>query len=125
MFDYHRKNENVFDIYVYTEGFYGNPPDLGYWTLGRKTDLQEWQDYYRKSKLLTHRSSAISDNPAAEVLAALARSDDAIGQLEKASELPLSRFPIHYDEVRSDESLPHLSKLKAAAQNLNLRASAH
>ncbi|MEO7676737.1 MAG: hypothetical protein ABIV39_08260, partial [Verrucomicrobiota bacterium] len=114
-------NENVLSIYV--EGF-DDLPSFGLWILGRKTDLQEWQDYYRKSKLVTDESSVTSTNPAADILAALAKSDDAINQLEKASELPFSRLPIQYDESYSAQT-PHLSKLKAAAQNLNLRASAH
>ena len=138
----HRKNPpdtNIVDrlaMSIYREGDYGNPNlNLGSWQEGQVVDLKPWQDYYRNPKPGLSEQKDISTNdfpaslqpqtPAADVLLALSKYDSAIEELSEAAKLPASRFPVDYDnEMPFDILLPHLAKIKAIAQVLNLRALA-
>jgi hypothetical protein len=65
------------------------------------------------------------ESPAADVLLALSKYDPAIEELRQASQMPLSRFPLNYDnDPPAAILLPHLAALKKCAQVLQLRAIA-
>jgi hypothetical protein len=107
----------------------------GDWAKGTFTDLKLWQAYYR-APVETNQGSAIATNefpvaaqpqsPAEDVLLALSKYDPAIEELNQASRLPYSRFPIQYDaEDPFSIMLPHLAALKRGSQVLELRAVAH
>ncbi len=104
-----------------------NCPTNGYWAKGTRTDLIEWQSYYRvaASKTNLFPVPAQPQSPAEDVLVALSKYDSAIEELREASRLPGSRFPLNYDsESPSAILLPHLAALKRCSQTLQLRSLA-
>jgi hypothetical protein len=99
----------------------------------RKEDLADWSAAYREQA-----ASPTRDDPswAAElklpspgdavrdVLAGLNVADTVVAEICAAAARPRAQFAVHWDEGFR-VSLPHLSVLKGAQQNLNLRCAAH
>jgi hypothetical protein len=107
------------------------PDTLGFWAVGRVSDLRPWQSFYRNLEH-THPSLDIAitpkpQTPAQDVLLALSKYDPLIERLRQDSQLPYSRFPIEYNVKDKNPAailLPHLSAIKGCAQVLKLRAIA-
>jgi hypothetical protein len=109
--------------------FNGDGPTnaIGNWQKGSKSDLQAWQNYYRKLAATTNTFPAPPQpqTPAQDVLLALSKYDLAIEELREASRLPYTRFPLEYDKDNPAAILlPHLASLKGVTQTLRLRAIA-
>lgn len=109
--------------------FNGDGPTnaIGNWQKSSKSDLQPWQNYYRKLATLTNifPASPQPQTPAQDVLLALSKYDSVIEELREVSRLPFARFPLEYD--KDDPAailLPHLASLKGVTQILRLRAIA-
>jgi hypothetical protein len=103
------------------------PTNSGNRAKGLKTDLKEWQLYYRTLATKTNEFPVApqEQSPAADVLLALSRYDSTIEELRQAATLPYSRFPLNYDsDFPATINLPHLSALKSCSQMLQLRAVA-
>ena len=103
------------------------PTNRGNWFLAQKTDLREWQNYYRwlATKTNAFPVSPLPQTPAQDVLLALSKFDPVIEDLRAAAKLPASRFPLEYD--KDDPAailLPHLAAMKRTSQLLQLRAIA-
>lgn len=108
----------------------------GDWTRAVPTDLKAFQKYYRTPVEATARSEVESatnefpttaqpQSPAADVLTALGKYDQAIDDLRKAAQLPYSRFPLNYNaQPPASILLPHLAGLKGCSEVLDLRAAA-
>ncbi len=121
---------------IYREGDYGGTNmNSGSWQKAKLADLKPWQDYYRHPKTDGTKPNAVVTNEfpvspqpqtsAADVLLALSKYDSTLEELREAAKLPYARFPLNYSEDKPfDDLLPHLSKSKAIAQFLNLRAIA-
>jgi hypothetical protein len=124
------QNTNVVNrlgMAIYGDDDWKNCPTNGYWAKGTKTDLNEWQRYYRlvATKTNLFPVPAQPQSPAEDVLVALSKYDSAIEELRAASQLPGSRFPLNYDsESPSAILLPHLATLKKCSQTLQLRSLA-
>src|ERR1035437_5380001 len=100
---------------------------IGNWQKGSESDLQAWQNYYRKLAATTNTFpvSPQPQTPAQDVLLALSKYDSAIEELREASRLSYARFPIEYDkDDPAAISLPHLASLRGVTQTLRLRAIA-
>jgi hypothetical protein len=118
---------NRLGMAIYGDDDWKNCPTNGYWAKGTKTDLNEWQRYYRlvATKTNLFPVPAQPQSPAEDVLVALSKYDSAIEELRAASQLPGSRFPLNYDsESPSAILLPHLAALKKCSQTLQLRSLA-
>jgi hypothetical protein len=118
---------NRLGITIYGEDDWKNWPTNGYWAKGTKTDLNEWQRYYRlvATKTNLFPVPAQPQSPAEDVLVALSKYDSVIEELRTAGRLPGSRFPLNYDsESPSAILLPHLAALKRCSQTLQLRSLA-
>ena len=118
---------NRLGITIYGEDDWKNWPTNGYWAKGTKTDLNEWQRYYRlvATKTNLFPLPAQPQSPAEDVLVALSKYDSVIEELRTAGRLPGSRFPLNYDsESPSAILLPHLAALKRCSQTLQLRSLA-
>jgi hypothetical protein len=96
-------------------------PKLGTRHKGKRTDLKEWQDYFAGNTNYPLRDR--TQSAAGDVLQALAKYDDVIGELRIASTRPHSHYPVHYHEGLS-ALLPHLSVLRAVSDIVRLRALA-
>jgi len=125
------RNTNVvnrlqLDIAAYAFGSDG-PTNRGNWLMAQKTDLREWQNYYR---WLATKTNAFAvppqpQTPAQDVLLALSKFDPVVEDLRAAARLPASRFPLEYDkEDPAAILLPHLAAMKRSSQLLQLRAIA-
>jgi hypothetical protein len=118
---------NQLGMTIYGDDDWKNYPTNGCWAKRTKTDLNEWQRYYR---LVATRTNvfplpAEPQSPAADVLQALSKYDSVIEELREASRLPGSRFPLNYDtECPAAILLPHLAALKKCSQVLQLRSLA-
>jgi hypothetical protein len=118
--DYHQgRAANVFG----SDG----PTNRGNWLIAQKTDLREWQNYYRwlATKTNAFAVSPQPQSPAQDVLLALSKYDPVVEDLLAAAKLPASRFPLEYD--KDDPAailLPHLAAMKRTSQFLQLRAIA-
>jgi hypothetical protein len=121
-----------FSIYR-VHDWWRDSPTNGYWLKETLTDLKGWQNYYlnsfstNESGVVTHEFpvSLQPQPPAADVLLALSKYEDALKELAEASRLPASRFPVNYDsEDPTAIILTHLAALKRSAQTLQLRALA-
>jgi hypothetical protein len=118
---------------VWRSNDWGDLSPNGYWAKATITDLAAWQVYYRAS-VQTNRNSAITTNefpvaaqpqtPAQDVLLALSKYDSTIEELQQASQLPYSRFPLNYDGMPAAILLPQLAAEKRCSQVLQLRAIA-
>jgi len=118
---------NQLGMTIYGDADWKNWPTNGYWAKGTKTDLNEWQRYYRlvATKTNLFPVPAQPQSPAEDVLVALSKYDSVIEELREASRLPGSRFPLNYDsESPSAILLPHLAALKKCSQTLQLRSLA-
>lgn len=94
-------------------------PSLGDSVKQLNVDLEAWQKYFLKEKVLemgTH-------DPAADVLRALEIVADPLTQIREAAHRPRCRFPVHW-ERNLEAGLPHLSILEESARALALRISA-
>ncbi len=103
------------------------PTNRGNWLLAKKTDLREWQNYYRWLAAKTNQFavSPQPQTPAQDVLLALSKYDPVVEDLRAAARLPASRFPLEYDKDDPAEILlPHLAAMKRSSQFLQLRAIA-
>jgi hypothetical protein len=103
------------------------PTNRGNWLMAKKTDLREWQNYYRWLATKTNEFAVPPrpQTPAQDVLLALSKYDPAVEDLRAAAKLPASRFPLEYD--KDDPAailLPHLAAMKRSSQLLQLRAIA-
>jgi hypothetical protein len=103
------------------------PPNRGNWLIAKKTDLREWQNYYRwlATKTNEFAVSPQPQTPAQDVLLALSKYDPVVEDLRAAAKLPASRFPLEYD--KDDPAailLPHLAAIKCSSLFLQLRAIA-
>ena len=97
------------------------------WAKGTVTDLKVWQNYYRALAARTNLFSVPPQpqSPAADVLQALSKYDLTIEELRRASRLPESRFPLHYNADHPfDISVMHLAATKLCLQMLALRTEA-
>jgi hypothetical protein len=118
---------NQLGMTIYGDDDWKNYPTNGYWAKRTKTDLNEWQRYYRLVATRTNLFplTAEPQSPAADVLQALSKYDSVIEELREASRLPCSRFPLNYDtECPAAILLPHLAALKKCSQVLQLRSIA-
>jgi hypothetical protein len=119
-------NRLQLDIVDYSLGSDG-PTNRGNWLLAKKTDLREWQNYYRWLATKTNQFAVPPQpqTPAQDVLLALSKYDSVVEDLRAAAKLPASRFPLEYDkEDPAAILLPHLAALKRSSQFLQLRALA-
>jgi len=120
--DYHHQGESV----SYGFGSDG-PTNRGNWLIAQKTDLREWQNYYRwlAAKTNEFTVSPQPQTPAQDVLLALSKFDPVVEDLRAAAKLPASRFPLEYDKDNPAAILlPHLAAMKRSSQFLQLRAIA-
>lgn len=97
------------------------PPGLGRWPLGERTDLRAWQEFYQGNT--NYPAPAHPGKPAADVLVALSKFDAEITELRAAAERPCSVFPVHYEEGY-EMVLRHVGILGSIEQVLSLRAVA-
>jgi hypothetical protein len=114
------------DAVAYGMGSDG-PTNRGNWLMAQKTDLREWQNYYRwlATKTNEFAVSPQPQTPAQDVLLALSKYDLVVEDLRAAAKLPAARFPLEYD--KDDPAailLPHLAAMKRSSQFLQLRAIA-
>jgi hypothetical protein len=103
------------------------PTNYGNWKIGQKTDLKEFQLYYRALATKTNDFPIRPQpqSPAADVLLALSKYDSDIEELRVAARLPYSRFPLNYDAAKPFAVyLMHLASLKQCNEVLRLRAIA-
>jgi hypothetical protein len=111
----------------------GQVPNLGSQAKGTRTDLKDWQDFYRgTNNMFTNATGTVTNyfptadhpqTPAQDVLLALSKYQDTLQQLHEAARRPRARFWINYEDSYG-AWLPHLSRLKGCAQYLNLHALA-
>ena len=87
----------------------------------KRTDLDEWQDTFAGNTNYPLRDR--TQSAAADVLHALSKYDDVIGELRTASARPHSHYPVHYHESFS-ALLPHLSVLRGVSDIMRLRVVA-
>src|SRR5215469_1406069 len=82
---------DLMDLNVPTNGF-------GNWCTARLYDLKVWQDYYRRlaDKTNFFPVAPQPQTPARDVLLALSRYDSTLEELDKASRLLYTRFPLDY-----------------------------
>jgi hypothetical protein len=115
-----RITTDLMDLDAPTNGF-------GNWTTARLYDLKVWQDFYRRlaDKTNFFPVAPRPQTPAQDVLLALSRYDSTLSELDRASRLRYSRFPLDYGaENPAAILLPYLSQLKACSLVLQLRAIA-
>lgn len=108
------------------------PTRDGSWQKGNVTDLEEWQQYFRK---LANSASTKADAfpvptkpglPAVDVLRGLSSFDAAVEKLHAAALRPYARLPLNYEsgfEVVG-EMLPSLAGIKRYGTFLKLRTVA-
>jgi len=99
-----------------------NLPYWQIWARGAFTDLTELQTQYRAST--NFPSTTQSQGPARDILTALSKYDSVFTELRRASTLPYSVFPVHYDEGDSALAV-HLAVLKHLSDVLLIRAVAY
>ena len=119
-------NRLAMDIYD-SESLAHYPTNIGNWAVGTKTDLKEWQLYFRAlaSKTNEFPVPPHMQTPAADVLLALSKYDATIEELRQAAALPDSRFPLDYDsQPPAAILLPHLDAVKSCSRVLQLRTIA-
>jgi len=107
------------------------PTDLGNWQKNSVTDLKPWQRAYRDLRVddkgVAFPVAAQPRTPAADVIFALSRSDEAVEELREASKRPYAIIPLPYKDgiqAVAGTLLPYLAALKQCAQILNVRAIA-
>jgi len=93
-------------------------PELFPWVHGAPIDLQSWRKYYAAGATVSRRGEV---SPGKAVLDDLSQFDEAYGKIRVAAARPLSRFPIHYQEVVGQ--VPHVRILLQIAQLAALRAA--
>jgi hypothetical protein len=96
-------------------------PSLGQWQVGKACDLKAWQTYYRS--MTNFPVATRPQDAASDVLLALSKFDNVLGEVRAASVRPNARFPVHYDEGLA-AMLPHLNMLRNLSRILALRAVA-
>jgi len=128
LFDYeyapsvtHKNSNAVLRTQSVSFGRKEDVPGLGLRHRGKRTDLEKWQAYFARNT--NYPSRGQTQSAAADVLHALSKYDDVVGELRTASVRPHSHYPIHYEEGFS-ALLPHLSVLRGVAEIVRLRAVA-
>lgn len=91
------------------------------WSLQQPVSLTNWQRFYQTNKVFA--SVCLTDAPAKSVFNALSLFDPPLDEIETASRLPFSRFPIHYEE-KWGAHVAHRFILLNVAKILELRAVA-
>jgi hypothetical protein len=99
---------------------------FGNWSTARLYDLKVWQDYYRKLAAKTNFFPVARQpqTPAKDVLLALSRYDSTLEELDNASRLRYSRFPLDYSTENPAKIYPLYAQLKSCSVVLQLRAIA-
>ncbi|MDB6125004.1 MAG: hypothetical protein JWQ71_3997 [Pedosphaera sp.] len=106
-------------------------PTVSNWKLGKKIDLKNWQEYYRRPRHSTTPKPETNQfpipfppkSPAADVLFVLGTYSNVFQEFRLAAQRPSARFPINYEDTFG-ALLPHLAKLKQTSQYLELLAEA-
>jgi len=108
-------------------------PEVGNMLLGKKVNLQDWQEFYRGSNNLISAQGQVPTNyfpitsqpqtPAKAVLLALTKYQSTYDQIRAAAQRPKARFWVNYEDGFG-ALLPHLAKLKGVSQYLRLKAAA-
>ncbi|MDQ3621381.1 MAG: hypothetical protein M3463_02690 [Verrucomicrobiota bacterium] len=109
-------------------------PQRGDWLQARRTDLADWQRYYRElhAEMASFPNQPVADEfpippepgtPAEDVLLALSRFDQKLEEMRAAARRPESRFPLRYEDG-FNTALPHLGLLQGASAVLKLRSLA-
>ena len=111
----------------------GRAPSLGDVTRAVRTDLGNWQEYYRGTNNLVAAGDGAFTNyfpvaanpqsPAQDVLLALTRYADTLRQLHEAARRPHARVWVNYEDGFA-VNLSHLAKIKGCAQYLSIHAIA-
>jgi hypothetical protein len=91
------------------------------WALQIPINLTNWQHFYQTNRVFASVQS--TSVPASTILNALSLFDPPLHEIEKASRLPFSRFPIHYNE-KWGAHVAHRYLLLNVAKILQLRATA-
>ncbi|MDA1277297.1 MAG: hypothetical protein O2960_25090 [Verrucomicrobia bacterium] len=104
----------------------------GYWHQGDRTDLASWLKAFdeTKRKPIADRNSSDASAPlndpgdiAAAISKVLSDCEPVIDELRAASQRPMSRFPVRYDQSNpAGILLPHLALVKRVCQVLKIRA---
>jgi len=101
----------------------GDRPSFGKWQLAQPVDLVAWQKFFREQEGWPHPEKA--GRPATDVLLALARFEATMTELaQQASQRPLCRFPIKYEDTIA-ALLPHLNPYRNCVRGFTLRSLAH
>ena len=87
---------------------------------GEHMDFAKVRDALREAKLLAQPT----DNPALDVLSALASYEPALQQFRDAARRPRSRFPVKWEDGFMAR-IPHLTTMQSASRLIMLRMSAH
>ena len=87
---------------------------------GERIDLAKWRDAFRAANLL----SDSGDNPATEVLQALARYEPELQQFRDGAKRRGAHFPVNWSDG-AGALLPHLAPFREAARIVTLRMEAH
>lgn len=111
----------------------GRAPSWGDITRVTRTDLGNWQEYYRGTNNLVAAGdgaftnyfpvAAKPQNPAQDVLLALSRYAETLSQLHEAAKRPHARVWVNYEDGFA-VNLSHLAKIKGCAQYLSIHAIA-
>lgn len=94
-------------------------PKLGDPSEGERINLEQWQDYFRRCGLL----SSISQNPAADVLAALERYEPMLNQVREAAARSGAHFPVRWERGFATQ-IPYISTVQQLARIFALRGAA-
>jgi hypothetical protein len=128
LFDYeyapsvvHKNSNAVLRARAVFLGSKNDLPQLGARHRAKRTNLDEWQDYFAGNTNYPLRDR--TQSAAADVLQALSKYDDVISELRTASARPHSHYPVHYHESFS-ALLPHLSVLRGVSDIVRLRTVA-
>ncbi|MCX6903721.1 MAG: hypothetical protein NTW03_09645 [Verrucomicrobia bacterium] len=97
-------------------------PTLGNWRMAKPVNLAIWSDYYRQGT--NYPVAAQRQTPAADVVYALGKYDQALDELRAASQRPEAQFSVHWEADPNGLLLPHLAVVKGLSQTLALRAAA-
>jgi hypothetical protein len=113
--------QSTLDVYGGSNG--KHVASFGNLKMGKLTDLQEWQEFYRANT--NFPSVSQSQGAAKDVLVALDKFRPVLSELREASRRPVAVFPLYLDQ-HPGFGLPliHLGNLKSIAPVLRLRATA-
>lgn len=95
---------------------------LGDWRNQGQVDLKAWQKHFGNLAQIPRTKN--TNEPAADVLLALAKFSPQLEEMHVASQRPLSRFPVAYEKDRG-AMRQHWPIIKNIAEVLELEAIAH